>query len=101
LYFFDIRLDFLGKGSMCGAYEGGILMSDENMKLIKKLHFRLRQARKIAGSAETCAVESCPERTLRLLEEVEVLVRDAGHLVVAAMIMKHPEGDIEAKCICD
>lgn len=46
-------------------------------------------------------MEDCPERTLLLLEEVEALVRDAEHLVVAAMIMKYPEAEIEAKGICD
>ena len=76
-------------------------MSDESTKLIKKLHFRLNQARKIAGAAETFAVEECSERTMPLLEVVEELMLDAGHLVVAAMILKYPEAEIETKSICD
>ena len=78
-----------------------MLLSDENTKLIKKLHFRLSQARKIASAAEACAREECPDRTVRLLEEVEELIRDASHLVIAAMIMKYPKEGGEAENVCD
>lgn len=65
------RLDFFVKGGV------GMVLSNEHTKLIRKLHFRRNQARRIAGAAETCAVEDCPDRTLRLLEEVEDFVHDA------------------------
>lgn len=64
---------------------------EEIAKLIKKVRFRLGQAHHIAKAAETCAIEGCHERSMRLLEEVETLTRDAGHLVQATIITTYPD----------
>ncbi len=64
---------------------------DEIAQLIRKVRFRLGQAHHIAKAAETCAAEGCQERSMRLLEEVETLTRDAGHLVQAAIITTYPD----------
>lgn len=64
------------------------------MRLIRKLRFRLGQAHRIAQAAETCASEGYHDRPMRLLEEVEELTRDAGHLVQASMIVTHPDPDM-------
>ena len=68
--------------------------NDQIIRLMRKLRFRLGQAHRIAQAAETCAIEGCHDRSKRLLEEVEELTRDAGHLVQASMIVSHPDMDI-------
>ena len=67
----------------------------EQLTIIRKLRLRLGQAHGIAQAAETCAAEGCSERSRRLLEEVEELTRDAGHLVQAAVIVTFPDIDVE------
>lgn len=68
--------------------------NDQIVRLMRKLRYRLGQAHRIAQAAETCAIEGCQDRSMRLLEEVEELTRDAGHLVQASMIVTHPATDI-------
>lgn len=59
-----------------------------------KVCIRLGQAHRVAEAAETCATEGCHERSMRLLDEVETLIRDAGHLVQATIIrlVRRPKG---------
>lgn len=64
---------------------------EEIAKLMRKVRFRLGQAHQIAKAAETCAAEGCQERSMRLLEEVETLTRDASHLVQATIITTYPD----------
>lgn len=82
---------------VCSSNLGAIYMRKrtEETKLIAKLNYRLQQAHKISSAALTCATEECPRRTLVLLEEVEDIVRDAGNLVSAAMILKYPATEAE------
>lgn len=65
--------------------------SAEIHSLVKKLSLRLEQARRISNAAEACVTDEEPGRALNLLENVEELVRDANHLVQAALIMRYPE----------
>lgn len=65
--------------------------SAEIRGLVKKLSLRLEQARRISDAAEACVSDKDPGRALNLLENVEELVRDANHLVQAALIMRYPE----------
>ena len=58
---------------------------EETAKLIRMVRIRLGQAHRVAEAAETCASEGCHERSMRLLDEVETLIRDAGHLVQATI----------------
>ncbi len=55
--------------------------AEEIARLIGKVRFRLGQAHNIARAAETCAAEDCRERVFRLLEELQGLAREVGHLV--------------------
>lgn len=68
-----------------------LIDSGEIQSLVKKLSLRLEQARRISDAAEACVSDEDPSRTLNLLENVEELIRDANHLVQAALIMRYPE----------
>ncbi len=76
-----IRLDFPRKGSMHGVMterETPMTENDQIVRLMRKLRYRLGQAHRIAQAAETCAIEGCHDHSMRLLEEVEELTRDAA-----------------------
>ncbi len=70
-------------------------VSDQNLQLVKKLKSRLGQAYNIAQAAETCLKEGFGDRTIRLMEEIEELTRDAGYLVAASMVLREPIGGEE------
>lgn len=64
---------------------------EEIAKLLSKVRIRLGQAHRIAQAAETCASQGCHERSMRLMDEVETLIRDAGYLVQATIISTYPD----------
>lgn len=62
-----------------------------DVRLISKLSLRLEQAKRLASAAEVCVTDNDQDRRQRLLEETEELIRDANHLVQAAIIMEWDE----------
>ncbi|WP_035872413.1 hypothetical protein [Cucumibacter marinus] len=59
--------------------------------LIRKLRLRLRQADRIAAAARASEKGGQQELAVRQMEDIEEVLRDAGHLVAAALVLRYPE----------